>query len=75
MKDRIGAMCTVLGKDMLSIEENPKVIVPGSEYTLSEKEVMKAVDKIKEKTFCPYELCSLKNWEDIKIMDFLRLLQ
>jgi len=66
MKDRIGAMCTVLGKDMLTVEEDPKVIVPGSEYTLSEKEVIEAVSKIKEKTFCSYELCSVKNWEGYK---------
>ena len=75
MKDRIGAMCTVLGKDMITVEESPKVIVPGSGYTLSEKKVVEAVNKIKEKTFCPYKLCSLKNWEGYKIMDFLKLLQ
>lgn len=31
-KSRTGAMVTVLGKDMLTIEENPKLVVPGCEY-------------------------------------------
>lgn len=33
MKDRHGAMATVLGKDMLTIEEDPVFIVPGDEYS------------------------------------------
>lgn len=33
MKDRHGAMATVLGKDMLTIEEEPVFIVPGDEYS------------------------------------------
>lgn len=32
MKDRLGAMATVLGPDMLTIEENYNVIVPGDCY-------------------------------------------
>lgn len=32
MKDRLGAMATVLGPDMLTVEENPVVIVPGDCY-------------------------------------------
>ena len=32
MKDRLGAMATVLGPDMLTVEEAPKVIVPGDCY-------------------------------------------
>lgn len=33
MKDRHGAMVTVLGKDMLTIEEPPVFVVPGDEYS------------------------------------------
>ncbi len=29
---RTGSMVTILGKDMLTIEENPKLVVPGCEY-------------------------------------------
>ncbi|MEW6564926.1 MAG: family 43 glycosylhydrolase [Spirochaetota bacterium] len=32
-KSRKGAMATVLGKDMLTIEEEPLIIVPGCEYS------------------------------------------
>ena len=32
-KSRHGAMLTVLGPDMLTIKEDPKIIVPGSEYS------------------------------------------
>ena len=32
-KSRKGAMATVLGKDMLTIEEEPVIIVPGCEYS------------------------------------------
>jgi len=66
MDERIGAMATVLGKDMLTIEQEPKVIIPGVEYTLPEKEVLEKVKKTKEKTNCPYELISVKNWETFK---------
>lgn len=31
-KTRTGSMVTILGKDMLTIEENPKLAVPGCEY-------------------------------------------
>ncbi len=31
-KNRHGAMCTVLGPDMLTIEEEPVIVVPGCEY-------------------------------------------
>ncbi len=37
MKDRIGAMATVLGPDMLTVIEEPAVIVPGDCYSLPEK--------------------------------------
>lgn len=32
-KSRHGAMCTVLGPDMLTIVQNPKIVVPGCEYS------------------------------------------
>lgn len=32
-KSRSGAMVTVLGKDMLTVEEKPRIIVPGREYS------------------------------------------
>lgn len=32
-KSRIGAFVTVLGPDMLTIEEDPKLVVPGCEYS------------------------------------------
>lgn len=64
VKDRFGAMVTVLGKDMITIEEEPKIIVPGVEYTLSEEKILKEKEKLTSE--CPYELCDIKNWENFK---------
>ena len=32
VKNRFGAMALILGKDMVTIEEKPKIIVQGVEY-------------------------------------------
>ena len=63
MKDRIGAMATVLGKDMLTIEEEPVVIVPGDFYSPCKK-----ASEIK--TDCPYKLDSVENWNAYKDHEF-----
>ena len=63
---RYGAMATVLNKDMLTIEEEPKIFAPGECYTLPEKEVLEKVKKNNESVQCPYELVSVKNWEGYK---------
>ena len=64
VKDRFGAMSTVLGKDMITIEEEPKIIVPRVEYTLPEQTIIEKKGKIT--TGCPYKLCDIKNWEAYK---------
>ena len=66
MKDRIGAMATVLGPDMLTIEEEPAVIVPGDCYTQSQKEARATAEKQAKEMNCPYRLDSLENWEGFK---------
>ena len=68
MKDRIGAMATVLGPDMLTIIEEPRVIVPGDSYTLPEKEACTAATKQQRAAggSFPYALGSTKNWEGFK---------
>lgn len=68
MKERIGAMATVLGTDMLTIEEEPAVIVPGDCYTLPEKEACAAATE-QQKTAggdSPYALGSVENWAGFK---------
>ena len=68
MRDRIGAMATVLGKDMLTIEEEPSIIVPGDCYTLPEKEACAAATAQQKAAggAYPYSLGSVENWEDFK---------
>ena len=36
-KERLGAMATVLGKDMLTIEDEPKIMAPGNEILYLKK--------------------------------------
>ena len=57
MKDRIGAMATVLGPDMLTIKEEPVIIAPGDCYT----DVSAPVE-----TDCPYPQDSIENWKGYK---------
>ena len=59
-------MATVLGKDILTIDQEPKIMAPGDEYTLPEKEALEKVKATNEKIGCPYELISVKNWEGFK---------
>jgi len=68
MKDRIGAMATVLGPDMLTIIEEPAVIVPGDCYTLPEKEACAAAtaQQMEAGASFPYALSSTENWEGFK---------
>ncbi|MCQ2241657.1 family 43 glycosylhydrolase [Treponema sp.] len=61
MKDRIGAMATVLGPDMLTVEEEPVVIIPGDEY--AKKDVV-------VETGCKYKLDSVENWPAFKNHEF-----
>ncbi|MCR4736222.1 MAG: family 43 glycosylhydrolase [Treponema sp.] len=66
MADRIGAMATLLEKDMLTIKEEPNVIVPGDCYALPEKEALAAAQAQAKKAGCPYKLTSVQNWEGFK---------
>ena len=61
MKDRIGAMATVLDKDMLTIIEEPVIIAPGDCYS----DVSEPV-----KTECPYKQDSIENWKGYKNHEF-----
>ena len=45
VKNRFGAMVIILEKDMVTIEEEPKIIVPGVEYVLPEDKILE--EKIK----------------------------
>ena len=63
MKDRIGAMVTVLGKDMLTIMEEPKIFAPGGEYTLPEANALEEAGNQMKIMECPYELRDVNNWE------------
>ena len=68
MTDRIGAMATVLGKDMLTVEKEPSVIVPGDCYTLPEKEASEAALEQQKRAggSNPYVLSSVENWQGFK---------
>ena len=72
MKDRIGAMATVLGPDMLTVIEKPVVIVPGDCYAESfvNADSAKAVDQvkadIKAASGCGYPLASVEKWSGYK---------
>ena len=72
MKDRIGAMATVLGPDMLTVIEEPVVIVPGDCYaeSFAKADSAKAVDdvkaEIKASSVCAYPLASVENWNGFK---------
>ena len=60
---RIGPMVTILGKDMLTIEQEPRVFMPGIEYVLPKKETIDKLKKTIEETGCPYKMIEVENWE------------
>ncbi|MBQ9538853.1 MAG: family 43 glycosylhydrolase [Treponema sp.] len=62
MSDRIGAMATVLGEDMLTVQEEPVVIAPGDCYALDGKAAGEAAKVEAGKNGCPYRLDSAENW-------------
>lgn len=66
MKDRLGAMATVLGKDMLTVEEEPRIIVPGDCYSDDAAKAREEAGNLG----CPYELCSVGNWGGFKGHEF-----
>ena len=66
MEDRIGAMATVLGSDMLTVEQEPNVIVPGDCYTLEESSALEKAERQKKKMNCNYKLSSVQNWNGFK---------
>ena len=61
---RIGAMVTILGKDMVTIEEEPRVFLPGIEYVLPKEETISKLNKSIEETGCPYKMVDVDNWEN-----------
>ena len=66
MKDRIGAMATVLASDMLTIEEEPALIVPGDCYSEKSGNVPQALKDLS----CPYKVSSIENWSAYKGHEF-----
>jgi len=62
-KERVGAMATVLGPDMMTIEEEPVLIAPGDAWAniKSEEEV---------KPFCDYKADSVENWKAFEGHEF-----
>ena len=66
MKDRIAAMATVLGPDMLTIEEEPRFIVPGDFYV---EDAAKARDEAL-KMECPYDFAPTDSWAGFKGHEF-----
>ena len=61
MKERIGAMATVLGEDMLTIQQEPSVVVPGDCYTADG--ALREATAQAEKSACPYKLASPENYQ------------
>lgn len=61
MKDRIGAMATVLDKDMLTIIEEPVIVAPSVTYS----DVTERVE-----IGCPYKQDSIENWKEYKGHEF-----
>lgn len=61
MKDRVGAMATVLGADMLTIEQEPSVIVPGDLYSQAPHPAVED---------CAYTLASEELWPGFKGHEF-----
>ncbi len=69
MKDRIGAMATVLdASDMLTIIEEPVVIAPGDHYSSAFDDKGNVVTPIE--TDCTYPLVSTQNWCGFKDHEF-----
>ena len=66
MKDRIAAMATVLGPDMMTIEEEPRFIVPGDNYVLDDKKAREAAREFE----CPYDFGNTDNWKGFKDNEF-----
>ncbi|MBP5358369.1 MAG: family 43 glycosylhydrolase [Treponema sp.] len=66
MKDRIAAMATVLGPDMMTIEEEPRFIVPGDNYVLDAEKAREAAGEFE----CPYDFGSTDNWKGFKDHEF-----
>lgn len=62
-KERVGAMATVLGKDMLTVEEEPCVIIPGDAWS-----DVKSAEEIN--TDCVYNMKSVENWRGFKGHEF-----
>ena len=58
-KERVGAMATVLGPDMLTVIEEPVLVIPGDAWT----DVSSASEV---KTDCVYKLSSVENWKGFK---------
>jgi hypothetical protein len=56
-------MVTILGKDMLTIEQEPRVFIPGIEYVLPKKETIEKLKNTIEETGCPYKMIDVENWE------------
>ena len=61
-----GAMVTVLGRDMLTIEEEPKLFVPQGDYTLPKGKLTEKINKDLQEINCPYKAVNLENWEGYK---------
>ncbi len=66
MKDRIAAMATVLGPDMVTIEEEPRFIVPGDNYVLDAEKAREAAREFE----CPYDFGNTDNWKGFKDHEF-----
>lgn len=66
MKERIGAMATTLENDMLTIKEEPVVIVPGCNYTLANGKAKEKAEAMKNEIDCPYKLDSTERWGEYK---------
>jgi len=62
-KERVGAMATVLDKDMLTILEEPVVIAPGDAWS----DVKSASEVV---TDCTYKMDSVENWSGYKNHEF-----
>lgn len=68
MKDRVGAMATVLDSDMLTVLEEPVVIVPGDDYSSAfENKIDDAAKvEVQKRSGCDFKLSSVGNWAGFK---------
>ena len=63
---QFGAMVTILGRDMLTIEQEPMVFLPQGDYTFTKGKLTALLNEKVKELECPYKMVNLDNWAGYK---------